>query len=57
MIPVIPDVSCVREDIGPWLGSLGAFCGKWGNDDFVRGEWVRSSGSMFAELALAQQFS
>ena len=35
-------VSCAREDIGPWLGSLGAFCGKWGNDDFVRGEWVRS---------------
>lgn len=29
----------LREDIGPWLGSLGAFCGKWGNDDFVRGEW------------------
>ena len=25
--------------MGPWLGSLGAFCGKWGNDDFVEGEW------------------
>lgn len=29
----------LREDIGPWLGSLGAFCGKWGNDDYVKGEW------------------
>eukprot|EP00434_Breviolum_minutum_P009721 symbB.v1.2.008557.t3/scaffold511.1/size325556/4 len=29
----------LREDVGPWMGSLGAFCGKWGNDDFVTGEW------------------
>lgn len=28
-----------REDIGPWYGSLGAFCGEWGDDKYVSGEW------------------
>lgn len=39
--PFLPPKTCYREDVGPWMGSLGAFCGKWGNDDFVTGEWVR----------------
>ncbi|CAJ1336669.1 unnamed protein product [Effrenium voratum] len=25
--------------MGPWLGSMGAFCGKWGDDAYVHGEW------------------
>jgi len=28
-----------REDIGPWYGSLGAFCGNWGDDQYVHGAW------------------
>eukprot|EP00439_Symbiodinium_sp_Y106_P030795 s266_g3.t1 len=24
-----------REDIGPWYGSMGAFCGQWGDDKYL----------------------
>ena len=32
--------------MGPWLGSMGAFCGKWGDDAYVHGEWARGPGPL-----------
>ena len=23
------------QDIGPWYGSMGAFCGQWGDDKYL----------------------